>query len=269
MKIAARHLHRRGGVMIGDVVGLGKTMMATALARMFEDDLGYETLIICPKTWNRCGNATALNTACAEKANIGIRPERHMRKHGISEPEFERRHQCKANSILAIEKSEEFDDWRELIRLYMVRRTRSFIIEHYTAEDDNGRRYIADNDGEKRYFPKRMPISLKFAVDEADPDDRYARLYSAEMVDQINALHVPRYGMGLYVDPLAEKTATAAERKLIDNLGRAGKRLMGFCRTNLFKRLESNGFSFLQSIDRHILRNQIYLYAIETRWTCR
>ena len=24
-------------------------MMATALARMFEDDLGYETLIICPK----------------------------------------------------------------------------------------------------------------------------------------------------------------------------------------------------------------------------
>ena len=49
VKIAARHLHRRGGVMIGDVVGLGKTMMATALARMFEDDLGYETLIICPK----------------------------------------------------------------------------------------------------------------------------------------------------------------------------------------------------------------------------
>ena len=57
VKIAARHLHRRGGVMIGDVVGLGKTMMATALARMFEDDLGYETLIICPKNlepmWER------------------------------------------------------------------------------------------------------------------------------------------------------------------------------------------------------------------------
>ncbi|HCZ14911.1 MAG TPA: NgoFVII family restriction endonuclease, partial [Candidatus Accumulibacter sp.] len=339
VKIAARHLHRRGGVMIGDVVGLGKTMMATALARMFEDDLGYETLIICPKNlepmWERyrteyglrgivvpisqvsrklpglkryrlvlideshnlrnregrrykaiadyirsCDAKVILLTATPynktktdlssqlrlfidEKANIGIRPERHMRKHGISEPEFARRHQCKVNSILAIEKSDEFDDWRDLIRLYMVRRTRSFIIEHYTAEDDNGRRYIAGNDGERRYFPKRLPISLKFTVDDTDPDDRYARLYSAEMVDQINALHVPRYGMGLYVDPLDEKTATAAERKLIDNLGRAGKRLMGFCRTNLFKRLESNGFSFLQSIDRHVLRNQIYLYAIE------
>jgi hypothetical protein len=69
--------------------------------------------------------------------------------------------------------------------------------------------------------------------------------------------------MGLYVDLQAEKAATASERKLIANLGRAGKRLMGFCRTNLFERLESNGFSFLQSIDRHILRNQIYMYAIE------
>ena len=49
VKIAARHLHKRGGVLIGDVVGLGKTLMATALARMFEDDFGMETLILCPK----------------------------------------------------------------------------------------------------------------------------------------------------------------------------------------------------------------------------
>ena len=49
VKIAAHHLNRRGGVMIGDVVGLGKTLMATALARVFEDDHGLETLILCPK----------------------------------------------------------------------------------------------------------------------------------------------------------------------------------------------------------------------------
>jgi superfamily II DNA or RNA helicase len=340
VKIAARHLHRRGGVMIGDVVGLGKTIMATALARMFEDDLGYETLIICPKNlepmWERyrteyglrgmvlpislvtrklpnlkpyrlllideshnlrnregrrykaiveyirsCDAKVILVTATPynktktdlssqlrlfidEKANIGIRPERYMRKLGISEAEFERTNQCKVNSILAIEKSDEFDDWRELIRLYMVRRTRSFIIQHYTEVDKQGRHYITGRDGEKRFFPVRKPASIKFTVNDADPSDRYARLYSADVVDQINALHVPRYGLGNYVDPQAEKGATAAERKFIENLGRAGKRLMGFCRTNLFKRLESTGFSFLQSIDRHILRNQIYLYAIET-----
>ena len=339
VKIAARHLHRRGGVMIGDVVGLGKTMMATALARMFEDDLGYETLIICPKNlepmWEKyrteyglrgmvlpvsqvtkklpdlkryrlvlideshnlrnregrrykaiadyiksCDSKVILLTATPynktktdlssqlrlfidEKANIGIRPERFMRKTGMSEAEFERKNQCKVNSILAIEKSDEFDDWRELIRLYMVRRTRSFIVQHYTQADKNGRRYIAGNDDEKRYFPVRKPMSLTFEVDETDVADRYARLYSPVVVDEINQLHVPRYGLGLYVDPQAEKTATSAERKQIDNLGKAGKRLMGFCRTNLFKRLESSGYSFLQSIDRHILRNQIYQYAIE------
>ena len=40
VKIAAHHLNKRGGVLIGDVVGLGKTLMATALARIFEDDYG-------------------------------------------------------------------------------------------------------------------------------------------------------------------------------------------------------------------------------------
>ena len=56
VKIAAHHLNKRGGVLIGDVVGLGKTLMATALARIFEDDYDLETLIICPKNllsmWN-------------------------------------------------------------------------------------------------------------------------------------------------------------------------------------------------------------------------
>jgi hypothetical protein len=56
VKIAAHHLNKRGGVVIGDVVGLGKTLMATALARVFEDDHGLETLIIFPKNlvtmWN-------------------------------------------------------------------------------------------------------------------------------------------------------------------------------------------------------------------------
>jgi hypothetical protein len=49
VKIAAQYLNKRGGVVIGDVVGLGKTLMAVALARIVEDDHGTETLIICPK----------------------------------------------------------------------------------------------------------------------------------------------------------------------------------------------------------------------------
>jgi hypothetical protein len=75
VKIAARHLHRRGGVMIGDVVGLGKTMMATALARMVEDDLNYETLIICPKNlvpmWERYRQEYGLRGAVMSLTTVG------------------------------------------------------------------------------------------------------------------------------------------------------------------------------------------------------
>ena len=49
VKIAAHHLNKRGGVLIGDVVGLGKTLMATALAQDLRGRSLTETLIICPK----------------------------------------------------------------------------------------------------------------------------------------------------------------------------------------------------------------------------
>ena len=118
-----------------------------------------------------------------EKANIGIRPEHFMRKHGMSETEFERKHQCQVNSILAIEKSDEFDDWRELMRLYLVRRTRSFIIQHYTEADKQGRQLSAWQGRREALLPGAQTTALKFTVDEADPADRYARLYSAAVVD--------------------------------------------------------------------------------------
>ena len=47
--LAARHLRQRGGVLIGDVVGMGKTLVATALARAYHHETGVSTLIICPK----------------------------------------------------------------------------------------------------------------------------------------------------------------------------------------------------------------------------
>ena len=211
VKIAAHHLNKRGGVLIGDVVGLGKTLMATALAKIFQDDHFTETLIICPKNlvkmWegyvteyrliakvlsmtkvqrklpdlrryrvvlidesqnlrNREGKryraiqeyiqeneskcillsatpynktyvdlSSQLHLFVAEDKDLGIRPERLLRE--LSETEFRRRHQCPIRSLAAFEKSEYADDWRELMRLYMVRRTRSFI-QHNYADTDPG-----------------------------------------------------------------------------------------------------------------------------------
>ncbi|MBM4089144.1 MAG: NgoFVII family restriction endonuclease [Planctomycetes bacterium] len=338
VKIAAHHLNKRGGVLIGDVVGLGKTLMATAVARIFEDDHDLETLIICPKNlvpmWedyrtqyrlrgkvlsasraiaelpklrryrlvlideshnlrNREGrryraiqeylraneskvillSATPYNKSyvdlsnqlrlfVGEDADVGIRPENLLRQ--IGETEFVRRHQCAVRSLAAFEKSEYADDWRELMRLYMVRRTRTFIQENYAQTDPaNNRRYLTFADGTRSYFPQRVPKSLKFKIDDSDPGDQYAKLYSAPIVDTINRLNLPRYGLGNYVHERPHDPPTAAEAKVIADLSRAGKRLMGFCRTNLFKRLESSGFAFVQSVQRHILRNFVYLHALK------
>lgn len=338
VKIAAHHLNKRGGVLIGDVVGLGKTLMATAVARIFEDDQDLETLIICPKNlvkmWdgyreqyrlrarvlsvsqviqelpnlrryrliildeshnlrNREGkryraiqeyiqknesrcillsatpyNKTYLDLSSQlrlfvpEEKDLGIRPERLLRE--ISEREFMLQYQCSLHSLAAFEKSQFPDDWRELMRLYMVRRTRSFIIQNYAQTDaETGRKYLPMSDGRRSYFPTRSPRTVKFAINEHDPGDQYARLYTPDVVDAINELNLPRYGMGNYVLARPKQPPTQAEARILQDLGRAGKRLMGFCRTNLFKRLESSGQVFLESVERHILRNYIFLYALE------
>src|SRR5258708_13222919 len=88
------------------------------------------------------------------------------------------------------------------------------------------------------------------------------RLYSEQVVTTINGLNMPRYGLGNYIGPGQKQHATAAEKQQLASLSRAGKRLMGFCRTNLFKRLESGGAAFIQSIERHVFRNFIFLHAL-------
>ncbi|MDD4025348.1 MAG: helicase-related protein [Kiritimatiellae bacterium] len=360
VKIAAHHLNKRGGVVIGDVVGLGKTLMATTLARIFEDDHGVETLIICPRNlvpmWedyrqeyrlrakvlsvtrvqrelpdlrrfrlvlideshnlrNREGqryraiaeyiaandsrvillSATPYNKTYLDLSNqlrlfiddrkdIGIRPEKLLRELG--ETEFIRRHQCPVRSLAAFEKSEHADDWRDLMRLYLVRRTRSFIQENYAKLDpERGRNYLDFADGTRSYFPTRVPKTVKFNFGGAEsaresgagvppaslikagqrpaPLDQYARLFADDVVEAVNQLTLPRYGLGNYQQLTPHKPPTPDEAKVLADLSRAGTRLKGFCRTNLFKRLESSGHSFILSLERHILRNFICLHAIE------
>lgn len=339
VQIAAHHVNKRNGVLIGDVVGLGKTLMATALTRIFQDDQNTRALIVCPKNleemWldyvekyslnakvlpismvtselpnlkryqivlideshnlrNREGkryrvlqeyiatneskcillSATPYNKTLLDLSaqlnlfvpadyDLGIRPEEKIRNLG-GESQFSRKYQCPVRSITAFEKSEFLDDWRELMRLYLVRRTRSFIKDNYTKVDPlNGRNYLLFEDSSRFYFPTRVPFTKPFVIDDKNPDDAYARLHSDEVVDIINHLHLPRYGLGNYITSTPHEPPTNAENIQLQGLSRAGQRLMGFCRTNLFKRLESCGASFLQSLDRHILRNYVYIHAIE------
>ena len=339
VKIAAHHLNRRGGVLIGDVVGLGKTLMGTALARIQEDDYDVDTLIICPKNlvnmWedyreeyrlrgkvlsisqvlnelpnlkryrlvmideshnlrNREGkryraiqdyiqqneskvillSATPYNKTYLDLSNqlrlfvdetedLGIRPEQYIKALG-SETEFIRKHQSGVRTLSAFEHSEYIDDWRELMRRYLVRRTRSFITENYAETDpETQRKFLSFPNGTRSYFPTRVPKTMQFEIDNQNPDDTYAQLYSASVVNVISNLKLARYGLANYIVDTPSEPPTEAEQQQLEDLSRGGQRLMGFCRTNLFKRLESSGQAFIQSVDRHILRNYIFLHALQ------
>jgi superfamily II DNA or RNA helicase len=338
--VAAHHLNKRNGVLIGDVVGLGKTITATALAKMFEEDFFLETLIICPPNlksmWEDYKISYSLNAKIisigevqktlptlrrfriviideshnlrndqgsryraikayleendskvillsatpynktyldlsnqlrlfiADDQDLGISPERYIESIG-GQVQFSSQHtETFIRSIKAFEKSHLSDDWRELMRLYLVRRTRSFIKNNYAESDpSNNRKFLTFADGSRSYFPDRVPQRVLYEFNPDDKKDIYANLYSKTVVDIINGLELPRYGLQQYLSERPIVTPTKLEEALIGNLSRAGRRLMGFCRTNLFKRLESSGYSFLLSLSRHILRNYVFVYATQ------
>ena len=338
--LAAQHLYHRNGVMIGDVVGLGKTMTASALTKLFEETFVLETLIICPKNltemWEdyvhkyhlnaRVHSISKVNEAWLEKErryrlmiideshnlrnregkrygfvkdyidrnetkviqltatpynktyfdlsnqlrlfipedqDLGIGPEKYLESIG-GQHEYVAEHQTSPFSIAAFEKSDYSDDWRDLLKMFLVRRTRSFIKDNYAEMDKStGRKFLAFDDGNKFYFPDRTPRKIEYDFDPENPDDLYAKLFSKKVVDTINAMSLPRYGLGQFIDDTKTGDATAAEQTQLKNLTKAGKRLMGFCRTNLFKRLESSGYAFLLSLARHAMRNCVYIHAIE------
>jgi superfamily II DNA or RNA helicase len=339
VQLACRHLNKQGGVLVGDVVGLGKTRIASAIARVMADDQMLETLILCPKNltkmWEnyahtfglrsprvmsqsvaqrdlgdlvryrlviideshnfrnkegkiykaiqdyleRNGSKVILLSATPynktyldlgaqlrlflpEQKDIGIRPEAMLRKEGESKFALKNPN-IPVTSLAAFEKSEEPDDWRDIMRLFLVRRTRSFIIKNYATKDDrNGLYYLTLPTGIRMYFPERKPKSVKFRSDPDDATDHCARLFREEVVAIIDHLNLPRYGRSLYKKDILPPL-TEAEEKIIADLSRAGKRMKGFCRTNLFKRLESSANAFLLSIHRHILRNYIEIHALE------
>jgi superfamily II DNA or RNA helicase len=49
VKTLARRVYHRGGAMLGDVVGLGKTISAIAVAAILREEYGFRPLVVCPK----------------------------------------------------------------------------------------------------------------------------------------------------------------------------------------------------------------------------
>jgi len=340
VSLAVRYLHRRGGVLLGDVVGLGKTLMATAIARLMQEDQGSNTLVICPpklvplwqnhlEKYEIVGRVLSLGKVISElpqvqryrlliideshnlrerdgeryrvirdyidhnepsvvlvtatpynkhftdlsnqlrlfvdeDRDLSIRPEQFFAewaRRGLNEADFIARFQTTPRSLRAFEQSGFPDDWRDLMRLFLVRRTRQFIIRHYGKFDEQRQRYFVSLNGNPHYFPIRQPKRITFPVDQT-----YRLLLEEDVVQVLENLVLPRYGLANFLVPTAERIAQDSQKRILQNLTRAGKRLIGFCRSNLYKRLESSGASFLRSVERHILRNLVTLYALENHF---
>ena len=340
VKIAAKHLanDKRGGAMIGDVVGLGKTITACAIAKMWEMTYASSTLIICPanlqEMWKKYvkrydlkadvmsmakqidvdnsryyrliivdeshnlrnsegkryhnikdliqkqDSKVLLLTATpynkdfsdlgaqlrlflGEDLDLGIRPEEYIRQLGGERAFMQRHSEIPIRSIAAFEQSQSTEDWSELMKLFLVRRTRTFIKNNFAKIDpQNNRRYLQFNDGTKSYFPDRLPRSIKFPTVKGD---QFSRLYSEQMLGLMEELQLPRYGLSLYISEAKAADAPELEKKIMDNLSRAGARMMGFCKSTFFKRMDSSGFAFLMTLYRHVVRNAVFIYAIENK----
>lgn len=331
------YLENHGGAMIGDVVGLGKTITACAVAKAYEENQGVRALIVCPKNlvnmWEKQVNkydlnakvksvaskfdtltmpyyplviideshnlrnggkrynnvrnlitsfdskvllltATPYNKQYSDLANqlalfldededLGIRPQAYIDSLG-GEAYFREKHPDIASltSLQAFRKSELPEDWINLMKIYLIRRTRTFVRQNYALTDaQNKRQYLKLPDGRISYFPDRLPRNLTFKAHEGD---QFYRMYCESTIDTISSLKLPRYGLAqeqyrnkMPLDPQDVHT--------FERLATAGKRLLGFCKSTFFKRMDSSGYSFLLSLYRHVLRNEIFLYALDNQ----
>ncbi|MCG8654839.1 helicase-related protein [Yimella sp. NH-Cas1] len=327
----SRRVYQRGGTMLGDVVGLGKTLTAVATALVLREQYGYSTLVLCPKNLTRMWKehldaydvpgevvsystahrdlpdlrryqlvildeshnlrsdkrrdykaikeyierneskvllltATPYNVRFTDVANqlsmyigedddLGLEPREALRGN----PRIRDLVDGRTNTMQAFRRSEEAEDWKNLMSEHLVRRTRSFVKANYGKTDPvNGREYLAFPDGGRFYFPIRLPMPIDH---DFGPKDPAALISSDDALDAINALKLPRYALIDYVDKKVK--LTPAEEELVKDWERARSRLIGITRTHFYKRLSSCGYAYDISLKRHLARNEMWIHAFD------
>ena len=331
VKTLARRVVNRGGAMLGDVVGLGKTITAIAVALMLREDQGYSTLVVCPKnlvkmwqdyldSYELFGKVVPYSMAAKElkdlrRHQLVIIDESHTLRSDtrqdyeaiheyirandskvlmLTATPYNKRYQDVANqlalfiddddnlgispmaalakdpnlidavdgkisTLAAFRKSEESEDWQRLMSEHLVRRTRTFIRQNFAEVDpDVGREFVTFADGSRFYFPDRLAKPLPHSFSNGDPARMMVDDATLDVIDQ---LFLPRYALGSYLKD--DANPDVKEQKVLDDLYKASGHLKGFTRTSLYKRLSSCGHAFAVSLQRHLDRNRMYMYAID------
>ncbi|WP_408932124.1 helicase-related protein [Corynebacterium sp. YSMAA1_1_D6] len=337
VKTLARRIMQRRGTMLGDVVGLGKTLTAIAVALMLRDNHGFQPLVICPKnlqsmweehlkaydlpgrvvpysmvhtvlptlprfrfvivdeshtlrnegtrTYNAVQKylheneshvllltATPYNLKYGDVANqlalfldededLGLTPEFALQRNPNLYENLEVAH----STLAAFRKSEEPEDWRRLMGEHLVRRTRSFVLNNYAKDDSEGRKYLefknSDGSVASRFtFPLRKAVPVNHAF---DANDSAAKMADDRTLDGLASLKLPRYSLTDHLIPDAQYLASPEDKKFIEDFEASRGQVVGFVRTNFYKRLSSSGHSFILSLFRHLRRNELFDYALK------
>lgn len=331
-------LMRRGGTMLGDVVGLGKTLTAIAVASMLQKAKKMDVLVLCPKNleqmWRQhlkeyeirgevvrysmataelpeleeryqlviCDEshtlrneqtqlwkaikdyvlrnesrvllltATPFNLSFSdvkaqlalyidEDADLGIIPESGLKKY----PEKFDKREGNLSTLRAFEISKEPEDWKRLLEDQLVRRTRAYTkrqapTEMWTSADGSvtkERSYLELSTG-KFYYPDWVSQQVSHSFTADDP----ARFMEDDQtLDALRDLRLPRYDISGYDNPNARHSP---EDEAIIEAARSGRgNVRGFVLSGLYKRLSSSGYSFIQSLTRQLIRNELWIYAID------
>lgn len=331
VRTLARRIVTRGGTMLGDVVGLGKTLTAVAVALMLRDEHGYIPLVLCPRNlvemWEEhfeaydlhgrvvpysqvhtvlpslrrypfviadeshtlrnserrdytavheyiqsneskvlLLTATPFNLRFRDVANqlglyinddddLGIMPSDAMR----ADPRLADKVDGKITTFAAFKRSEEPEDWRRLMSEQLVRRTRSFIKNNYAHRDESGREFLEFSNGDHFSFPQRIARPLEHSFGPSEPA---ALMASDDTLLVIQQLLLPRYQLVDYISPTTALTDN--EKIFAQNIARGHGQVAGFVRTMFYKRLSSCGHSFTLSLRRHLTRNELFQYALNT-----
>lgn len=330
VRTLARRIMTKGGTMLGDVVGLGKTLTAIAVALMLRDEHGYMPLVVCPKNlvsmWEEHLEAydlhgrvvpysmvhsilpelrryafvivdeshtlrnnerrdyvaiqdyirrndskvleltaTPYNIQFTDVANqlglfidedddLGISPTNAL----VADPRLIDKVDGKITTLAAFRRSEDPDDWKRLMSENLVRRTRSFIRANFTDKDEHGREYLEFTDGRRFTFPTRVATPVSHSFGQDDP----ARIMASEAtLNTIDALQLPRYDLGKYLNKTVR--LTDEEQEWVEDITRGRGQVAGFVKTTFYKRLSSGGYAFSLTLRRHIARNELFLYAID------
>jgi hypothetical protein len=152
-----------------------------------------------------------------------------------------------AQSLGAFRKSEEADDWRNLMGLFLVRRTRGFIKKHYAQSDERGHFLVFPKTEIRSYFPQRKP-----RVESVADDDGEELKLAEDTVDVVKSLTLPRQRLNNYLTEAAEK---ATDNEIVERIKGRSASLQGIIRIGLLKRLSSSRAALLLSLQRHAVRD--------------